>query len=77
MHSDGGAQYAAKRFRALLKRQKFVQSMTRKDNHYDNAYAESVFSRFKTELMVRRCIYWTQRCTIANLRVYAILQQQA
>lgn len=52
VHSDGGGQYAAKKFRALLKRQKFVQSMTRKDNHYDNAYAESVFSRFKTELMV-------------------------
>jgi hypothetical protein len=25
--------------------------MTRKNNHYDNAMAESLFSRFKAELM--------------------------
>ena len=25
--------------------------MTRRDNHYDNAYAESLFSRFKAELL--------------------------
>jgi len=25
--------------------------MTRKENHYDNAFAESLFSRFKAELL--------------------------
>ncbi len=25
--------------------------MTRRDNHYDNAYAESLFSRLKAELL--------------------------
>ena len=25
--------------------------MTRRDNHYDNAHAESLFSRFKEELL--------------------------
>ena len=25
--------------------------MTRKDNHYDNSHAESLFSRFKAELL--------------------------
>ena len=51
VHTDGGTQYKSIEFRALLNRHQFRQSMTRKDNHYDNAYAESLFSRFKTELM--------------------------
>ena len=50
VHSDGGGQYSSIAFRALLKRNEFLQSMTRKDNHYDNAFAESLFSRMKTEL---------------------------
>lgn len=51
VHSDGGGQYASEAFRKLLLRNGFLQSMTRKDNHYDNAMAESLFSRFKAELM--------------------------
>lgn len=51
IHSDGGGQYASEDFRKLLKKHKFVQSMTRKDNHYDNAMGESLFSRFKAELI--------------------------
>lgn len=50
VHSDGGGQYGSLRFRALLDRHSFGQSMTRKDNHYDNAFIESLFSRLKTEL---------------------------
>lgn len=51
VHSDGGGQYASEDFRQLLSKHQFLQSMTRKDNHYDNAMAESLFSRFKAELM--------------------------
>lgn len=51
VHSDGGAQYASQSFRNLLSQQGFLQSMTRKDNHYDNAMGESLFSRLKAELM--------------------------
>ena len=51
IHSDGGGQYASKEFRDLLKKHKFKQSMTRRDNHYDNAMGESFFSRFKAELI--------------------------
>ena len=50
IHSDGGGQYMDKEFRQLLAGRKFVQSMTRVDNHYDNAFSESLFSRFKAEL---------------------------
>jgi putative transposase len=51
VHSDGGGQYASEEFRKLLLRHGFLQSMTRRDNHYDNAMAESLFSRFKAELI--------------------------
>lgn len=51
VHSDGGGQYGADRVRGMLNLHEFRQSMTRKDNHYDNAQAESLFSRFKAELL--------------------------
>lgn len=51
VHSDGGGQYASADFRSLLSMNAYRQSMTRKDNHYDNAHAESLFSRFKAELL--------------------------
>ena len=50
-HSDGGGQYASHGFLKLLEGNGFLSSMTRRDNHYDNAMAESLFSRFKAELM--------------------------
>lgn len=51
VHSDGGGQYGSNGFRRLLKSHGYRQSMTRRDNHYDNAFAESLFSRFKAELL--------------------------
>lgn len=51
VHSDGGGQYASQRFRNRLGRYGYLQSMTRKENHYDNAFAESLFSRLKAELL--------------------------
>ncbi len=51
VHSDGGGQYGGHGFRDLLRLHKFRQSMARRDNHYDNAFAESLFSRFKAELL--------------------------
>ena len=51
VHSDRGGQYAGKRFRELLDAHKIRQSMSGKDNPYDNAFMESYFSRFKAELL--------------------------
>ena len=51
VHSDGGGQYASAEFRKRLALLGFRQSMTRKNNHYDNAFAESLFSRFKAEVL--------------------------
>lgn len=51
IHSAGGGQYKSGLFRAMLKKHQLRQSMTRVDNHYDNAFIESLFSRIKAELM--------------------------
>lgn len=51
VHSDRGGQYAGNKFRKLINDNKLLQSMSRADNPYDNAFMESCFSRFKTELL--------------------------
>jgi transposase InsO family protein len=51
IHTDQGSQYAAVEYRRLLYINGFRQSMSRKGNCYDNAQAESFFSRFKAELI--------------------------
>jgi transposase InsO family protein len=51
IHSDRGSQYGSNGFRQLLRKEGFRQSMSGKGNCYDNAQAESFFSRFKTELI--------------------------
>ena len=51
IHTDQGSQYASVEYRRLLYIGGFRQSMSRKGNCYDNAQAESFFSRFKAELI--------------------------
>jgi putative transposase len=51
VHSDRGGQYASARFRRLLEGSGCRQSMSRAEESYDNAYAESLFSRYKAELL--------------------------
>ncbi len=51
VHSDRGGQYAGNSFRKLIRSKEIQQSMSRADNPYDNAFMESCFSRFKTELL--------------------------
>ena len=49
-HTDRGGQYAGYRYRAVLRRADMRQSMSRAGNVYDNAFMESCFGTFKTEL---------------------------
>ena len=49
-HSDRGGQYAARTYRAMLRRAAMRQSMSRAANCYDNAFMESCFGTIKTEL---------------------------
>jgi putative transposase len=51
VHSDRGGQYAGATFREIIADNKLLQSMSRADNPYDNAFMESCFSRFKAELL--------------------------
>jgi transposase InsO family protein len=51
IHPDQGSQYSATTFEALVARHEAVQRMSRRGNCYDNAHAESFWSRFKTELL--------------------------
>jgi len=51
VHSDQGSQHSAVNFKALVVRHKAGQSMSRRGNCYDNAHAESFWSRLKTELL--------------------------
>ena len=51
IHTDRGSQYVANKFRSLLEANKCRQSMSRRANCWDNAQAESLFSRYKAELL--------------------------
>ena len=51
VHTDRGSQYVSKAYRDLLNPCGLRQSMSGKGNCYDNAQAESFFSRFKAELV--------------------------
>ncbi len=53
IHTDRGSQYASNAFRQMLERCRLRQSMSGRGNCYDNAQAESFFSRLKTEAEMR------------------------
>lgn len=50
VHSDQGSPYTATAFQDLLARHGAVQSRSRRGNYYNNAHADSFWSRFKAEL---------------------------
>jgi transposase InsO family protein len=52
-HSDRGGQYAGTQYRGLLARARMLQSMSRADDCYDNAFMESCFGTLKTELEMK------------------------
>jgi putative transposase len=49
-HTDRGGQYAGNLYRRVLDRAGMLQSTSRPDNCYDNAFMESCFGTIKTEL---------------------------
>ena len=50
-HSDQGIEYFATDFRAILKENKIIQSMSHRGCCWDNAYMESFFHSLKTEMV--------------------------
>ena len=75
IHSDRGSQYAANNFRLLLQTSCFRQSMSGKGNCYDNAQAESFFSRFKAELLEGGVFEDVEQARIRGLQLYRRLLQ--
>jgi len=53
-HTDRGGQYAGNGYRRVLGRALMLQSMSRADNCYDNAFMESCFGTIKRELEMER-----------------------
>jgi len=50
-HNDQGRQYSSTAYVEMLKKHGMVQCMSRRENCYDNAVAESFFSSLKNELV--------------------------
>jgi putative transposase len=70
-HTDRGGQYASGRYRAVLQRAGMRQSMSRAGNVYDNAFMESCFGTFKTELEMTEYGNWREaRHEIAEYIAY-------
>jgi putative transposase len=67
-HTDRGGQYAGTRYRAVLRRAGFRQSMSRAANCYDNAFMESCFGTIKTELEMTE--YDNQRAARREIAEY-------
>ena len=54
VHSDRGGQFCGNAYRQLLHDHKVVRSQSRRGDCYDNAQAESLWSRLKTEVLELR-----------------------
>ena len=67
-HTDRGGQYAGKKYRSILARTQMIQSMSRAGDCYDNAFMESCFGTFKTELEMTN--YDSFKHTIKEIREY-------
>jgi len=66
-HSDRGCQYTSKAYRQLLESNKFIGSMSRVGNPYDNAPIESFFKSLKTEHVNKTRFISTEQA-VASLR---------
>ncbi len=67
-HTDRGGQYAGARYRDILRRANFQQSMSRVANCYDNAFMESCFGTIKTELEMTE--YENHRAALMEIAEY-------
>jgi transposase InsO family protein len=57
LHSDRGSQYTSDGFKAILKANNMLQSLSGVDHCYDNARMESFFATLKKELLYRLPTY--------------------
>jgi len=64
-HSDRGSQYGSKKIRSYLKDKKFIQSMSRRANPYDNAAMESFMGTLKLEAIGKQSFATIEQARIA------------
>lgn len=67
-HSDRGSQYCSDDYQKMLKHYKFICSMSRKGNCWDNSVVESFFHTLKTELI------YTERYATREVAKQSIFQ---
>lgn len=68
LHSDRGTQYTSELYRKYIKRYGIIQSMNSDGGRcHDNARCESMWARFKEELLYGR--HDTERMTVSELKV--------
>lgn len=70
VHSDRGGQYCGNAYRRLLTERHLVRSMSRRGECYDNAQAESLWSRVKTEVLLDRSAFASVAEAQAELATY-------
>lgn len=68
-HSDQGSQYTSLKYRQYLWRNRFVQSMSRRGNCWDNAPTERLFRSFKSEWMPAQG-YWHYQQALKHVGYY-------
>lgn len=82
-HSDQGVQYCSGELRQRLELMEMIQSMSRKGNCYDNAFAESFFHTLKNELtekmfttkeQARKAIFEYIECWYNTKRLHSSLE---
>ena len=68
IHSDQGCQYTSKAFIEKLRDKKFLQSMSRRGNCWDNAPQESFFGHMKDEIadLMTECQTFEQMQAVVN-----------
>ncbi len=67
-HTDRGGQYRWSEYRELLAAAGMLQSMSRADDCYDNAFMESCFGKVKTELSMKA--YANHRIALGEIETY-------
>lgn len=60
LHSDQGMHYTHPKFRLLVDKAGFTQSMSRKGNCWDNASMETFFGHMKDDLEYKSCMTLTE-----------------
>lgn len=70
-HSDQGCQYTSTELRQYLWRNRFIQSMSRRGNCWDNAPMERLFRSYKSEWMPANG-YWHKSQAVKDIGYYLI-----